>query len=173
MQPDDPGETAMGADEPLSRQPEHAALVAIGTNLILTIFKFLLASLTRSLALLAEAFHSFSDIGSSFMVFLVLRAERVNDLAARDGTILHESSCTGISGIVLPGKERLPDAAFSLRTSGTCTDRPVPVAVPHRVCCASSSGHLRSASRARCNSHSCLETLLRRFSARAAVRPSG
>jgi membrane protease subunit HflK len=79
MQPDDRGKTVIGADEPLAAQPEHAALVAIGSNLILTIFKFLLASLTGSLALLAEAFHSFSDIGSSLMVFLVLRAERVND----------------------------------------------------------------------------------------------
>jgi membrane protease subunit HflK len=79
MQPDDPGEKAMGTDEALARQPEHAALVAIGSNLILTVSKFLLASVTGSLALLAEAFHSFSDIGSSVMVFLVLRAERVND----------------------------------------------------------------------------------------------
>jgi membrane protease subunit HflK len=64
--------------EDSSTKPEKAALVAVSTNVLLTAAKFVLAAFTASLALLAEAFHSFADIGSSLAVFLALRAERVN-----------------------------------------------------------------------------------------------
>jgi membrane protease subunit HflK len=54
---------------------ERTALVAISTNVLLTLLKFILAAISGSLALLAEAFHSFADIGSSFAVFVAIRAE--------------------------------------------------------------------------------------------------
>jgi membrane protease subunit HflK len=55
---------------------EKAAVVSIATNLVLTIVKFILASVTASIALLAEAYHSFADILSSTMVFMAVRADR-------------------------------------------------------------------------------------------------
>jgi membrane protease subunit HflK len=61
-----------------STKPEKAALVAVATNVLLTAAKFVLAALTASLALLAEALHSFADIGSSLAVLLALRTERLN-----------------------------------------------------------------------------------------------
>jgi len=54
---------------------EKTALGAVGTNAFLTVVKFVLAYLSGSLALLAEAFHSFSDIGSSSAVFISVRRE--------------------------------------------------------------------------------------------------
>jgi len=54
---------------------EKAAIAAICTNVFLTIAKFALAFLSGSLALLAETLHSFSDIGSSSVVFLAVRSE--------------------------------------------------------------------------------------------------
>ena len=55
---------------------EKTALISSGINLLLTAVKFNLAALTGSIALLAEAWHSLSDIFSSFIVFLALRADR-------------------------------------------------------------------------------------------------
>ncbi|RJP64980.1 MAG: FtsH protease activity modulator HflK [Candidatus Abyssobacteria bacterium SURF_17] len=55
---------------------EKAAVFSILTNSVLTVVKFLLASITASVALLAEAYHSFADILSSVMVLLALRADR-------------------------------------------------------------------------------------------------
>ena len=80
----------MDSDEGRSTKPEKAALVAVATNVLLTAAKFVLAAFTASLALLAEAFHSFADIGSSLAVFLALRAERVNseDRSARFARLL-------------------------------------------------------------------------------------
>lgn len=80
----------MKSDEDRSTKPEKAALVAVATNVLLTAVKFVLATFTASLALLAEAFHSFADIGSSLAVFLALRAEKVNseDRSARFSRLL-------------------------------------------------------------------------------------
>ncbi len=55
---------------------EKTALISSGINLFLTVAKFNLAALTGSIALLAESWHSLSDIFSSFIVFLALRADR-------------------------------------------------------------------------------------------------
>ena len=60
---------------------EKAALVSIATNSVLTLAKFTLASITASIALLAEAYHSFADILSSTMVLLALRVDRRNNAA--------------------------------------------------------------------------------------------
>jgi membrane protease subunit HflK len=73
----------MNPDKGRSRKAEKAALVAVATNVLLTVAKFVLAAFTASLALLAEAFHSFADIGSSLAVFLALRAEKANTGARR------------------------------------------------------------------------------------------
>jgi len=57
-------------------KPEKIALGAIALNFFLTVIKFILAGISGSLALLAEAFHSFADIGSSGAVFLAIRLEK-------------------------------------------------------------------------------------------------
>ncbi len=55
---------------------EKAAALSIATNVLLTLAKFVLASVTASVALLAEAYHSFADIFSSTMVLVAIRADR-------------------------------------------------------------------------------------------------
>ena len=56
----------------ITRQ-EGAALVSCLVNLVLTVAKFILFyAFVRSVSLKAEAWHSLSDIGSSFVVFLAL-----------------------------------------------------------------------------------------------------
>ncbi len=55
---------------------EKTAVISICTNVVLTAAKFVLASVTASLALLAEAYHSFADVLSSTAVFAALRADR-------------------------------------------------------------------------------------------------
>jgi membrane protease subunit HflK len=52
-----------------------AALVT-GINAVLTVFKFILYYFSGSMAILAEAWHSFADIGTSFLVFLALVTEK-------------------------------------------------------------------------------------------------
>lgn len=54
---------------------EKTALASVLVNSILTISKFALASVSGSLALLAEAYHSLSDIASSGAVFIAVRAD--------------------------------------------------------------------------------------------------
>ncbi len=44
---------------------EKAALVSVATNSVLTLVKFILASVTASVALLAEAYHSLADISKA------------------------------------------------------------------------------------------------------------
>ena len=48
---------------------EKMALFSIGINLVLVLFKYFLALLAGSVALLADAIHSFSDVISSATVF--------------------------------------------------------------------------------------------------------
>jgi membrane protease subunit HflK len=52
-----------------------AALVT-GINAVLTAVKFLIYYGSGSMAVLAEAWHSFADIGTSFLVFIALLAEK-------------------------------------------------------------------------------------------------
>lgn len=52
---------------------EKTAFISIFANLILTILKFVAFSFTGSIAVLAEAWHSFSDITTSIMVFISVR----------------------------------------------------------------------------------------------------
>jgi len=55
----------------------RTALLSTGLNLLLTVLKFSLFTLTGSLAILAEAWHSFTDIGTSAVVlFAVTRGGR-------------------------------------------------------------------------------------------------
>ena len=56
---------------------EKTAVVAIICNIVLTVLKFVLAGITLSVALLAEAYHSFSDILSSCVVFWATRSDRL------------------------------------------------------------------------------------------------
>jgi len=62
--------------KPMTKQ-EKTALFATATNFTLTVVKFFLASLSGSLALLADAYHSFADIGSSFLVYWAMRQDRL------------------------------------------------------------------------------------------------
>jgi len=58
---------------PLITRQEAAALISSLVNAVLTVAKFLLFyHFVRSVSLQAEAWHSLSDIGSSFVVFLAL-----------------------------------------------------------------------------------------------------
>ena len=66
-------------------KPAKVALTAILLNLILTILKFILAGITGSLALIAEAYHSFSDIWSSIMVFISIQLGKDHDEKANHG----------------------------------------------------------------------------------------
>lgn len=52
-----------------------AAAVSSCLNILLTLLKFMLFFFTGSLAVLAEAWHSFSDIGTSLLVFLAVSKE--------------------------------------------------------------------------------------------------
>ncbi len=56
---------------------EKTALISSAVNFVLTVTKFTLAAFCHSIALLAEAWHSLSDIISSFLVFLGIRADRL------------------------------------------------------------------------------------------------
>ncbi len=47
-----------------------------GINAVLTCVKFLLYHLSGSMAILAEAWHSFADIGTSFLVFIAIITEK-------------------------------------------------------------------------------------------------
>jgi len=49
------------------------AAIATGMNILLTGMKFLLYFFSGSMAILAEAWHSFSDIATSFLVFIAVR----------------------------------------------------------------------------------------------------
>ncbi len=52
---------------------EKTAAIATALNIALTVVKFLLYGMTGSLAILAEAWHSFADIGTSGVTFLAVR----------------------------------------------------------------------------------------------------
>lgn len=52
---------------------ERAAAIATALNILLTILKFVLFGLTGSLAVLAEAWHSLSDIATSALTYLAVR----------------------------------------------------------------------------------------------------
>jgi membrane protease subunit HflK len=58
---------------------EKTALITLSLNVLLTFFKFLLFLFSGSLAVLAEAWHSFTDIATSFMVYLAVRKDRKNE----------------------------------------------------------------------------------------------
>jgi len=51
----------------------RTALISTVLNVLLTAFKFLLFALTGSLAILAEAWHSCADVGTSLLVLLTVR----------------------------------------------------------------------------------------------------
>ena len=55
---------------------EKTAILSTALNLALTLAKFLLYFFTGSLAILAEAWHSFSDIGTSAIVYLAVRFQK-------------------------------------------------------------------------------------------------
>ncbi len=59
-------------------RPERAALYAVLINSISTCLKFVMAWLTGSIAVAAEAYHSFSDIITSGLVYVAIRVDRVS-----------------------------------------------------------------------------------------------
>ena len=67
---------------------EKTAAISTALNVILTLFKFVMFAFTGSLAILADAWHSFSDIATSFMVFLAVldkNKKDENDKGAAEG----------------------------------------------------------------------------------------
>ncbi len=78
---------------------EKTALIASGVNLTLTIVKFFLAFLTGSVALLAEAYHSFGDILTSLSVFFALRLDKKGRKALEDLSKKSESPPTSVKKI--------------------------------------------------------------------------
>lgn len=52
---------------------EKAALTTLGLNTLLTVLKFILYGMSGSLAVLAEAWHSFADIATSVTVYIAIR----------------------------------------------------------------------------------------------------
>ncbi len=64
---------------------EKTASIAISLNVLLTGLKFGLYSLTGSLAILAEAWHSFSDIATSGMTWLAVRRTVTAETSAGPG----------------------------------------------------------------------------------------
>ena len=52
---------------------EKAALTTLGLNTLLTVLKFILYGMSGSLAVLAEAWHSFPDIATSITVYIAVR----------------------------------------------------------------------------------------------------
>ena len=56
---------------------EKTALISTILNVVLTVLKFTAFFFTGSLAILAEAWHSFSDITTSVLVFISIREKRI------------------------------------------------------------------------------------------------
>ncbi len=63
---------------------EKTALIATIVTVLLTVLKFILASLSGSIALLAEAWHSFSDILSSVFVFWAIYQDKHESKRQKD-----------------------------------------------------------------------------------------
>ncbi|GAB4335519.1 MAG: hypothetical protein Kow0099_08020 [Candidatus Abyssubacteria bacterium] len=82
---------------------EKAAAVSIATNVTLTVAKFILASLTASVALLAEAYHSFSDILSSVLVLLAVRVDRRQNSQSAGGKEEQENAHRSKPRLFRPG----------------------------------------------------------------------
>jgi len=82
----------------------RTAVISTGLNLVLTVLKFVLFAVTGSLAILAEAWHSFADVGTSLLVLLAVRR---GDLSAAgsddDGTAEAGSEAEDGAEPVQPG----------------------------------------------------------------------
>jgi len=77
-----------------------AALISIGINLLLVLLKLLLAILSGSLALLADAFHSGSDIFVSLLVFIGIRVSGKKTVPSPLRTKIENSIAIVISLII-------------------------------------------------------------------------
>ena len=64
---------------------EKTALITAILNVVLTVLKFIAFFFTGSLAILAEAWHSFSDITTSILVFISVREKRSPPAASEEG----------------------------------------------------------------------------------------
>lgn len=64
---------------------ERTALISVSLNSVLTVLKFIAFFFTGSLAILAEAWHSFSDITTSVLVFISVREKRASQAAPEEG----------------------------------------------------------------------------------------
>ncbi len=64
---------------------EKTALISTILNVVLTVLKFIAFFFTGSMAILAEAWHSFSDITTSVLVFISVREKRASPAAPEEG----------------------------------------------------------------------------------------
>jgi len=65
---------------------QKTALITLILNISLTVLKFVLYGACGSLVVLAEAWHSFSDIATSFMVFIAVRKRKRSGTDDSDST---------------------------------------------------------------------------------------
>lgn len=71
------------------KKKEQTALISIVGNIIITLIKFIAFYYTRSIVVLAEAWHSLTDILTSFMVYFALKKDfQKPDNGAKQGNFL-------------------------------------------------------------------------------------
>ena len=63
---------------------EKTALTALASNIVLTVLKFIAFSFTGSMAILVEAWHSFSDIATSVLVFISVKEKRFSPAVSEE-----------------------------------------------------------------------------------------
>lgn len=89
---------------------EKTALITLSLNVLLTILKFLLFLISGSLAVLAEAWHSLTDIVTSFLVYIAVhqdnaskeQEETVQDSALKKESVkLEQVAALGVGGFLL------------------------------------------------------------------------
>ncbi len=93
---------------PCMNTKEKTAALSTILNILLTLFKFIMFGYTGSLAILAEAWHSFSDIATSFLVFIAVLEKNgtKGDKGAkgkkkRDNSFLEQAISLGIGLFLL------------------------------------------------------------------------
>jgi modulator of FtsH protease HflK len=83
---------------------EKTATLATGLNVLLTVAKFALYSVTGSLAILAEAWHSFSDIATSALTYVAVRRTVVREKQAARANGGDEGGSPGVSSGEIPSQ---------------------------------------------------------------------
>ena len=78
---------------------KKAAIISIALNVLLTFFKFVIYAFSGSIVILAEAWHSFSDIVTSFAIYFAISKDLENKKAVNTD---HDSKILRIIKSVFP-----------------------------------------------------------------------